>query len=182
MILQVPASERLIYARSTPDDIDLMLELDSDPEVMKYINGGIPTTRDDLINIYLPRLAKYTNLEKGWGQWKVCLKGSNEFIGWILIRPMDFFSDNPKYHDIEIGWRFKQNSWGKGYATEAAKAVKAVIAQRPEVTHITAIAEEGNNASINIMKKLGLTYLKTDIHKDPLGDTEVVFYQQQLVT
>ena len=182
MAIQVPDSERLTFARATASDIDLMVELDSDPAVMKYINGGKPTSREEMENVYLPRLAQYDNAEKGWGMWKVSLKDSEDFLGWILIRPMDFFSDNPKYHDIEIGWRFKQSTWGKGYGTEAAKAVKDIIAAQPEVEYISAIALEGNSASINIMKKLGLRYIKTDIHKDPLGDSEVVFYQQQLVT
>jgi RimJ/RimL family protein N-acetyltransferase len=38
----------------------------------------------------------------------------------------------------------------------------------------------GNAASINIMKKLGMSYIKTDIHRDPLGDEEVVYYTLEI--
>ena len=70
--------------------------------------------------------------------------------------------------------------WGKGYATEAAQAVKNALIQETKPSYLTAIAEEDNLGSINVMKKLGMDYLKTDLHKDPLGDAELVYYQLKL--
>ena len=53
-------------------------------------------------------------------------------IGWILVRPMDFFSSKPIWHDIELGWRFLRSTWGKGYATEAAIHIQQALAINPE--------------------------------------------------
>ncbi len=133
------------------------------------------------LEVSIPRMESYTNSDKGWGLWKVSIIESNQFIGWILVRPMDFFTDNPQLNNLELGWRFSQNSWGKGYATEAAESIKnAIIVKDKSVTKLTAIAIEENSGSINIMSKLGMSYIKKDIHKDPLGDMMVVYYELEL--
>ena len=176
--MHINDSARLTYKPMGLDDGDLMFELDNDPLVMKYINGGVTTTREAIKNLWLPRLATYRDIDKGYGIWNAFIKDSGEFIGWVLVRPMDFFNQQPKWHDIELGWRFKQSAWGKGYATEAAKQVMAAMSQQPGVECFSAIAMQGNSASINIMKKLGMSYVKTDIYKDKqLGDIEAVYYQ-----
>ena len=180
--MNIAHSPRLCFEMMTQDDGQLLFELDQDPEVMRYINGGKPSTMDDINNILLPRLKVYTNPEKGWGIWKVTTRSDNtalpsSFIGWILVRPMDFFSDNPKYHDIELGWRFKQSSWGKGYGTEAARAIAIQIAKQQGVSHLSAVADEDNLASIKIMQKLGMTFKEITQYPTPMGNVEVVHYQ-----
>nr|WP_259397292.1 GNAT family N-acetyltransferase [Shewanella sp. SG41-4] len=170
----------------TLDDGALLFELDQDERVMHFLNGGNKTTQHQIDTIMLPRLAQYLNPPKGWGLWKVhaldCALNdqhglSGEYLGWVLVRPMHFFTDIQQ-HDLELGWRFKHVSWGKGYATEAAKAVMDAVSVLNEVTHVSAVAVEDNVASIAIMKKLGMTFQHKSIHRDPLGDTEAVFYQK----
>jgi len=174
--MYIADSSRLSFALMTRQDAELLFELDQDPEVMKYINGGKKSTMQDIQDVFIPRLESYHNPEQGWGLWKVMLTSEQRFIGWILVRPMHFFSDHPQWHDLEVGWRFKRDSWGKGYASEAAKAVCDVLAEQAEVEKISAVAVEDNLASIGIMQKLGMQYVKTDIHKDPLGDITAVYY------
>nr|WP_281368203.1 GNAT family N-acetyltransferase [Simiduia aestuariiviva] len=157
-------------------DAELLFELDQDPEVMKYINGGSPTSRQDIDNVMIPRMMRYRNPEKGWGIWKVLLSEDQQFIGWILVRPMGFFSETPDWENLELGWRFKRETWGKGYATEAAAAIAAAFSTKADVATLSAIAVPENTASIAVMEKLGMRYLKTDLHRDPLGDAEVVYY------
>jgi RimJ/RimL family protein N-acetyltransferase len=157
-------------------DTQDLFDLDQNPDVMKFINGGKTTSMDDIKNIFLPRMASYTNPDKGWGLWKVNVLQSNLFIGWVLVRPMDFFTENPQFNDLELGWRFKQESWGKGYATEAAKQIMQALIENKSATEYSAIAVTENQASINIMKKLGMKFQKHDIHKDPLGDMQVDYY------
>ncbi len=55
-----------------------------------------------------------------------------------------------------------------------------VVSAVDEVTHVSAVAIEENLASIAIMKKLGMTFQHKSIHRDPLGDTEAVFYQKEV--
>jgi RimJ/RimL family protein N-acetyltransferase len=104
--IKVEDSERLSYRMMTPDDADFFFDLDDDPEVMRYITGGKTTSMADVHAIFIPRMQSYTNAEKGWGLWKVTVKTSDEFIGWVLVRPMDYFSDAPQWNNIEIGWRY----------------------------------------------------------------------------
>lgn len=175
--MKINDSQRLSFGFMGEGDEALFYELDQDAEVMRYINGGKASTMIDIINVTIPRLMSYRNVETGWGIYSVFVSQTNEYIGWILVRPMDFFGDTPEFDNLEIGWRFKASSWGKGYATEAAQAIMDGIGEQTDIERFSAIALEDNEASIKIMKKLGMEYVKTDIHKDPLGDLEVVFYE-----
>ena len=176
----VKNSERLSYSLMTRDDAEIMFQIDQDPEVMRYINGGTMTTKEDVQNIYIPRMESYTDPSKGWGLWKITILKNSEVIGFILVRPMAFFTDSPEFKNLELGWRFTQKSWGFGYATESAEHIKQAMILSSDVEQFTAIAMEENLASIKIMDKLGMTYVKTDVHKDPLGDAEVVYYQMSV--
>ena len=175
--MEIKNSQRLSYALMGSDDADLLFELDQDIEVMRYINGGEMTSMQDIHNVFLPRMAKYTDVDKGWGLWKVVVNTTDQFIGWILVRPMDFFNDQPQWDNWELGWRFKRESWGYGYGTEAAQHIMSALTESQELHKFSAIAMPENQASINIMKKLGMKHLKTELHKDPLGDMEAVYYE-----
>lgn len=144
---------------------------------MKFINGGTPSTKTFIYDVYLPRLALFSKPKYGWGLWKVCCSDSSEFLGWVLIRPMDFFSDSPQQDNLEIGWRFKQSCWGKGIATEAALSVAKYVLELGYAKTLSAIALPDNHQSIRVMEKLGMTFVKTYLHNDPLGDAEVVLYE-----
>lgn len=174
--MKVADTARLSFRLMNENDGEKLFELDQDPDVMKYINGGHMTTMDEVKSIFIPRMKRYTNEDKGWGLWMVTLNQTGEFIGWVLVRPMQFFTDNPEYDNLELGWRFKQAHWGKGYGTEAAAAVKDALIAEGSASKLTALAIEENEGSTNIMTKLGMTFIKKEMHKDPLGDQEVVFY------
>ena len=178
--MKIENSERLCFHLMTAADAELLYQLDQDSEVMRFINGGVTTSHDDLIEIYIPRMESYTNLEKGWGIWKVLLKDSDEFIGWVLVRPMNFFDDNPEYDNLELGWRFFRDSWGKGYATESAKAIIQALIATGDNNKLCAIAVGENTASIKIMRKIGMNYIKTYFHEDPLFSSEVVYYELEV--
>ena len=178
--MKVPDSERLSYQLMNDNDAELLFQLDQDVEVMRYINGGKITSMQEVKEVYLPRLNSYTNQDKGWGMWKVTVIETGQFIGWVLVRPVDFFSDKPQYDNIELGWRFSRDSWGKGMATEAAKSVKNALIENGDARKLSAFAVEQNLGSINIMKKLGMNYVKTELHKDPLGDLVAVYYELEL--
>jgi RimJ/RimL family protein N-acetyltransferase len=178
--MKVNDSARLSYELITKGDAELLFKLDQNPEVMRFINGGQQTSMKEIVDVFIPRVKKFTNPALGWGLWKVTVKTDQSFIGWILIRPMEFFTPNPELDNLEIGWRFMQSSWGHGYATEAALAVKAIVEQHDNVKKISAIADEKNIASLLVMKKIGLSYVKNHLYKGPMGDMQVVYYQKVL--
>lgn len=175
-MISIDNSERLSYRLMTESDADLLFALDQDPAVMQHINHGKPTSREDIEEIFIPRMMQYRNPEKGWGLWQVNTLTDDDYIGWILARPMHYFTGNIDNNDTELGWRFMQKSWGKGYATEAAKAVMRALHQQAGYTKFSAVAVPDNSGSIRMMEKLGMTYQKTALHKDPLGDMEAVYY------
>jgi RimJ/RimL family protein N-acetyltransferase len=159
------------------EDAQALWTLDQDPEVMHYLNGGKMTTMDDVHNIFIPRMLKYRNEKNGWGIWHVSDKVTEEYLGWVLARPMQFFTDTPLITDIELGWRFFRKHWGKGYATEAAIAIKNSLISQGGISHISALAVEDNLASTKVMEKIGMDLLKRYRHLDPIGDFDAVHYQ-----
>ena len=173
--MQIRDSERLTYHYVTEADADFLWELDQDEMVMKFINGGKKSSREDIQNIFVPRFQAYSNPALGWGLWRVETLDNKESIGWILVRPFGFFTKSPESDNIELGWRFKRSSWGKGYATEAANAVKESLYEIG-MDKFSAIANPENQASINIMKKLGLRFSHELEYKDSVFQELVVVY------
>jgi len=178
--MNIENSTRLNYQLIDETDSEFLFQLDQSPDVMRYINGGTMTTREDISQRFIPRLNAFTNTEKGWGLWKVTITETQQDIGWILVRPMDFFSDNPIWHDIELGWRFMQSTWGKGYASEAAIHIHQALAKQPENKVFSAVAMHDNAGSIAVMKKMGMEFIKSYTHSDSqLGDLDVVLYSME---
>ncbi|MGQ8365492.1 GNAT family N-acetyltransferase [Glaciecola sp. 1036] len=182
-MVTVPNSARLAYrlfnlddVHTASQDLDDIWQVDQDPEVMKYLTNGVTTSKEVLKNVYIPRLKSYTDIDKGFGMWRISLADCDTFIGELIMRPMHFGSDNPHQHDIELGWRFIRKYWGQGYATEAADHLMRWKAQDPIVKRFSAIADTNNKASTAIMKKLGMRFITHEIHQDPLGDVEVDRY------
>ena len=170
-------SVRLSYRLLTPNDAQLLWELDQDPEVLKHINGGQVHSLEEIEQIYIPRLKKFTNPAQGWGMWGVFSLDTQDFLGWILVRPMEFFSEQPIWDELEIGWRFQRKYWGKGYASEAAQHILIAVKQLGLANSISATALADNTASIAIMKKLGLSYVKHYQHSDSKIEAEAVYYR-----
>lgn len=176
--MQIMDSERLSYHYITERDAHFLWELDQDQQVMKYINGGEKSSKEDIDNIFVPRFLAYSNPALGWGLWRVETLKEKESIGWILVRPFGFFTQTPESDNMELGWRFKQRYWGQGYATEAALTVKQSLYDIG-VEKFSAIANPENHASINIMKKLGMTYSHELEYKDKVFHETVVVYTSQ---
>lgn len=176
-MLTVKDSARLSFRLMNQGDAQALWLLDQDPEVMKYLNGGTPNSMETINTVFIPRMLSYINVEKGWGIWQVSDKTSQEYLGWVLARPMDFFTDNPKLNDIELGWRFFKSSWGKGYATEAAIAIKEALSTQTNIDYVSALALADNIASIGVMKKIGMRFVNQFLHQDPIGDFNAVHYQ-----
>ena len=173
----VSNSQRLTYRLMTLQDANLLFEIDQDPAVLKYINGGKVSSMEEINTLMIPRLQQYLSPQKGWGIWQINTLADNQYIGWVLVRPMDFFSEAPQLDNLELGWRFKAEYWGRGYATESASHLMQTLSENESVQRFCAIAVPENKASIRIMEKLRMQYVKTYVHKDPLFEWEVAYYE-----
>jgi len=179
-MVTIPDSTRLSFRLLGQEDAQLLWELDQDPEVMHFINGGKPNSMETIKDVCLPRMNAYTDASKGWGIWQVSDKSSQEYLGWVLVRPMDFFTDKPNFVDLELGWRLFKKAWGKGYATEAAIAIQNAVASQTDIQYMSALAIEENTGSVGVMKKMGMDFIRKYSHKDPIGDFIAVHYQMSV--
>jgi RimJ/RimL family protein N-acetyltransferase len=178
MKMNIAVTTRLSFKLMDEKDWQKLFELDQDPAVMQYLTQGKPTSLEDIKTKGIPRMLAYRNEQQGWGLWQVTLREGNTFIGWVLVRPMGFFSDTPDFSDIEVGWRFKQASWGKGYAIEAAQAICSTIEKQPQIKAISATALTANVGSIKIMKKLGMQLQHYYIHTDDGSNLTAALYSK----
>ncbi len=177
--MEIPDSARLKFHFMTDADAERFYQLDSDPEVMRYITGRA-MTREDIAAWYIPRLRQYADQNRGWGLWGMTTLEDHRYIGWILVRPMHFFEPELRTDDnLEVGWRLFRADWGQGYATEGATAVMQALQTNRLCTHFSATALRDNTASINVMQKLGMTFVTEEIYKDAnLGEQLCVVYSR----
>jgi RimJ/RimL family protein N-acetyltransferase len=149
-------TERLVLRRFLPDDVLNLFELDSDPDVMRYLSGGAPTPRDMIECEILPRfLASYERFP-GYGTWAATLKSSGDFLGWFGFRPAS--EEAPS--NVSLGYRLRRSAWGKGYATEGSRALirKGFTALGAERVYATTY--EDNLASRRVMEKVGMKLVR----------------------
>lgn len=149
-------TERLILRRFTETDCDNLYELDNDPEVMRYINGGTATPLNFIQENSLPLFTYYDHSHASFGFWAAIEKVSSKFLGWFCLRPV-----SNSAHQATIGYRLHKSAWGNGYATEGSRALIHEGFTNPELHLITATTYEHNKASIRVMEKSGLSFVRS---------------------
>lgn len=151
-------TERLILREMLPTDDVGMFELDSNPEVHRFL-GNKPVKDIEESRMHIESL-RQQYADNGIGRWAVILKETNEFIGWSGIK-LIMESVNNHQNFYEIGYRFIQKHWGKGYATEAGNAFVDFAFNEMKVEVLYAYADAGNEGSRNILEKLGMHYVNS---------------------
>ena len=146
--MEILLTPRLLLRPFTMDDAPLLLELNSDPEVQRY-TGDIVMTE---ISEAEARIAMYLNWMETvqMARLGVFLRETNEFIGWCGLIP--------QHGEVDLGYRFMVRYWGKGYGTEAAKAVLEWAWRTLPLSYIIGRAEGDNVASCKILEKIGMSY------------------------
>ncbi len=144
-------TERLIIREHVLSDAPFFFILNSNYNVVKYTGDVSFNNLEEAESIVSYVINQYK--ENGYGRWLVALKETNKPIGWCGL----------KYHtdtkETDIGYRLLESYWGKGYATESAKACIDYGFEHFNLNHIIGNAMKENIASINVFKKLGMTYL-----------------------
>jgi ribosomal-protein-alanine N-acetyltransferase len=151
-------TERLIIREITPKDIEGMFELESDPEVLKYLgNKPLKTLEEVTARIAFIR-QQY--IDHGIGRWAMIEKHTGNFVGWTGFKFVtETRNGHTNYHDL--GYRMIQRYWGKGYATEAAKACMGYGIDQLKLNPIYASTEFDNKASINVLIKNSFIPIET---------------------
>ncbi|SHN11214.1 Protein N-acetyltransferase, RimJ/RimL family [Duganella sacchari] len=144
-----------------------LAELNSDPEVMRYIGAGLPFTVAESQAMIDRVKARW--IEHGYSWWAVLRKSDGMLIGAATLQPLEGVTGAAP----EIGWRFRRDSWGQGYATEAARRVVA-YAQQLRIPQLLAVAHPDNTASTAVMQRLGMRYRGIETHyKVPCATYEI---------
>ena len=146
---------RLFLRRFTEADARLVLQLNSDPEIVKYVHEPVLEKEEQaaniILNIILPQY------ENNLGRWAIHTKENNAFIGWCGLKY------RPERDEIDLGYRLLQNAWGKGYATEAAQHTLDHGFSVLDLQLITGRAHVENIASIKVMEKIGMQFIEEGI-------------------
>ena len=150
-------TQRLVLRRFTMADADNLVRLDADPDVMRLVTGGIPTSRDEIENEFLPAFLAYYDRYDGYGFWAVIEKATGEFLGWFHFRPRADAAPG----EAGLGYRLRKQAWGKGYATEGSRALIRKGFTESGVQRVTAGTMAVNVASRRVMEKAGLRLVRT---------------------
>ena len=151
---------RLVLRRFTPDDLELVVDLDGDPQVKRYIDGGAPVDRREVAETLQWWLGYYDRGER-YGFWAAIEKSSGRFIGWFHLRP----GEGAGPHEPELGYRLRRDAWDQGYATEGSRALidKAFVELGADRVYASTMAV--NTPSRRVMEKAGMRFVRT-FHAD----------------
>jgi RimJ/RimL family protein N-acetyltransferase len=153
-------TDRLILRDITEADAELLFELDSDPEVMRYIGPrpgpDVASYRERIRTVYVPVQAH------PWHGIRIVLeRTSGAFLGWVFARPAPDSkiareTGWARPDEVEVGYRYRRSAWGRGLATEAAMPLVRIALADPATTAVVACALASNAGSLRVLEKLGL--------------------------
>lgn len=150
--MKIPTIEtnRLRLRAFVPDDLEHLYSMLSDPGVMRYLPGGTPRSKEQTeatLKIIINHWEQH-----GFGWWAVECKANEAMIGWCGLKSIDTTLE------AEVLYLLAQPYWGRGLATEAAKASLRYGFQELELDRIIALAHPDNIASRRVMEKMGMHY------------------------
>ncbi|RYU82859.1 GNAT family N-acetyltransferase [Hymenobacter persicinus] len=151
-------TERLIMRELLPSDEAGMFAMDSDAEVHRYL-GNRPVTRIGQSR-ELIAFVRQQYVDHGIGRWAVVEKQTGEFVGWSGLK-LHPGPTNGHTHYYDLGYRFLRRYWGRGYATETARASVRYGFDTLRLPRICGIADVRNLASNHVLQKAGLRFVET---------------------
>ena len=162
-------TERLTIRAFTLDDVPgIHAALYADPSAMHFIGGphSLERTRQGI--------AGYVDHQRaaGYSFWAVVLEETGELIGEAGLYPM-----NGSGPDIELGYALGTPWWGRGYATEAARAILHAAFENLGVERVVAVAKRENTDSLHVLDKLGF---RMEGERDAWGARQLFFVRDRV--
>lgn len=149
MVEAILETERLVFRSWARTDIDDLFEILRDQQVVQYIGDGNPFSREKVFEFLL--WAENYERENNFCRWKLIEKSSGKIVGSCgFARP----HETP---EIELGYLLERTAWGKGYATEAARACLKYGFEKLNFDEVIAITDWENTASQRVLEKIGFT-------------------------
>jgi len=144
-------TERLFIRPFTLDDAEEYLPLVSDPDVIRY-TGEEPQTSVEAAREIIATRPLRDYAVHGFGRMACIEKSSGRLIGFSGLKFLD------ELQEIDVGYRFLPAYWGKGYATESARAIMQHGKNELGISRIIGLIQHDNTASANVLVKLGLEF------------------------
>ncbi|MGZ6038048.1 MAG: GNAT family N-acetyltransferase [Phenylobacterium sp.] len=143
-------TERLILRPPQDRDRTAIAAFNGDPQVGAWLSKALSREESDaMVDRILAEIA-----ERGFGFWAVERKADGAVIGLTGLLAMG--ADLPPGPALEVGWRLTPSAWGRGYATEAAKAAVAWGFANRDAPEIIAVTAVNNLASQAVMRRIGM--------------------------
>jgi RimJ/RimL family protein N-acetyltransferase len=152
---------RLVLRTWRDDDLDAWAAMNADPRVMEHFPKLLDRAESDAMAVRV----RDSHAQLGFGLWAVEVPGVTNFAGFVGLSVPRFEAHFTPC--VEIGWRLGHAHWGKGYATEAARAALAEGFGRLGLDEIVAMTAVGNRRSRHVMEKLGMTRSADDDFDHP---------------
>jgi RimJ/RimL family protein N-acetyltransferase len=143
------STQRLDLTKFSSKDVVHNVEHEMNPEIMRYIKD--PQTREKIKKETIKFAKDYSGKESDWVLFATWIKETDNYVGMVCFR-----YESIENNTVEMGWRLGLEYHGKGYATEAAKAVLEFIKSEIKPHKVMAYCVAENTGSSNIMKKLGM--------------------------
>jgi [ribosomal protein S5]-alanine N-acetyltransferase len=149
---------RTILREISLEDADEFFELDSDPEIHRYLGTPPVKTRDQIVDTI--NFIRQQYVDNGIGRWAIADRSTNKFIGWTGLKLVkELTNDCVNYHDL--GYRLIRKYWGQGIATETARPCLDYGFDKMNLKEIIATVNGENAASNRVVEKLGFTFQET---------------------
>ncbi|HLY51325.1 MAG TPA: GNAT family N-acetyltransferase [Solirubrobacteraceae bacterium] len=129
-----------------PEDLDALAEVYMDPRVMEWIG---PQTQEDVERELMLQLSQQAEL--GWSFWAVEDRHTHRMIGDCGLQPLEHVGP-----DVELGYDLHPDAWGRGLATEAARAVMGAAFGPLNLDRVIAVVKPDHRASQRVLEKAGL--------------------------
>jgi RimJ/RimL family protein N-acetyltransferase len=146
-------TDRLVLRGFTEDDVDHLYELNSDRDVMWFLNGGEPTPREEVRSRIIPFFLGFYERHDGLGFWAAESRSAGDFLGWFHLRPTEDGS-------VDLGYRLRKAAWNQGYATEGSRALIRKCFTDLGVHRVVAHTMAVNQPSRRVMEKCGLAFVR----------------------
>ncbi|MEU7148568.1 GNAT family N-acetyltransferase [Streptomyces sp. NPDC045470] len=141
----------------TEDDALRLVALHGDPDVMRFLGDGRPVPRSEVLERTLPAmLARHGNLGL-LGYWAAEEVATGDFLGWFELVP----AGRGDSGEVELGYRLFPSAWGRGYASEGARALVRAAFTVGGAQRVMGTTMAVNTASRRVMEKAGLRYVRT---------------------
>ena len=154
--MEVIETERLLLEPLDVSRLEDFVALTADPVTMRYWAPGGAYRREVAEQNFAASLARIR--EHGFGRRWIVAKETGTGLGFTDTKYFGESCDDVSPDEVEIGWMLTPRTWGQGFATEAASAVRDEAFARLELETIVAVHHPANAASGRIMEKLGMAF------------------------